>query len=75
MITGGGRIESQTEFEAVVATGTDVNHTLHAILSLATCFLWALPWAVIAATGGVKRRLVAVDEFGDALVQRITTKR
>jgi hypothetical protein len=75
MVTAGGRIESQADFEAVIATGNDVNHTLHAILTLATCFMWGLPWAVIAATGGVKRQLVTIDEFGDVLVQRIETRR
>ena len=30
---------------------------------------------VISATGGVKRRLVTVDDFGDVLVQKISTKR
>ena len=75
MVTAGGRIESQADFEAVIATGKDVNHTLHAILTLATCLVWGLPWAVIAATGGVKRQLVTVDEFRDVLVQRIETKR
>jgi hypothetical protein len=75
MVTAGGRIESQADFEAVIATGKDVNHTLHAILTLATCLMWGLPWAVIAATGGVKRQLVTVDEFGDVLVQRIETRR
>jgi hypothetical protein len=75
MVTAGGRIESQADFEAVIATGKDINHTLHAILTLATCLMWGLPWAVIAATGGVKRQLVTVDEFGDVLVQRIETRR
>jgi cytochrome c-type biogenesis protein CcmH/NrfF len=75
MVTAGGRIESQSDFEAVIATGNDVNHTLHAILTVATCLLWGIPWAVVAATGGVKRQLVTVDEFGDILVQRIETKR
>ena len=75
MVTSGGRIESQADFEAVIATGKDVNHTLHAILTIATCLVWGLPWAVIAATGGVKRQLVTVDESGDVLVQRIDTKR
>jgi hypothetical protein len=75
MVTAGGRIESQADFEAVIATGKDVNHMLHAILTLSTCLMWGLPWAVIAATGGVKRQLVTVDEFGDVLVQRIETKR
>ena len=75
MVTAGGRIESQSDFEAVIAIGKDVNHTLHAILTLATCLIWGIPWAVIAATGGVRRQLVTVDEFGDVLVQRIETKR
>jgi len=74
MVTAGGRIESQADFEAVIATGKDVNHTLHAILTVFTCLIWGLVWAVITATGGVKRQLVTVDEYGDVLVQKIQTK-
>lgn len=74
LVTQGGRVESQNEFDAVVATGKEVNHVLHAILTLVTCLLWGLVWIVIAFTGGVKRKLVSVDEFGYVTVQKIETR-
>jgi hypothetical protein len=42
-----------------------VNHVLHAILTIFTCFLWGIVWLIVAA-GETKdvRRLVTVDESG-----------
>ena len=48
-----------------------VNHTLHAILTIFTCLLWGIVWAIIAATGGEKRQMVVVDEFGNVLWQKL----
>ncbi|MGX6446846.1 hypothetical protein ACVU7I_02080 [Patulibacter sp. S7RM1-6] len=73
LVTQGARIESQNEFEAVVAVGQPVNHTLHAIITLFTCGLWGLVWIVLGITGGVKRQMVTVDEYGYVSVQKITT--
>ena len=73
-VTSGGRIESQGDFDAVVATGKDVNHTVHLIATIFTCGIWGLVWLVIALTGGVKRKMVSVDEYGQLLVQSINTK-
>lgn len=36
----GLRIESQSDFQAVLVEGKPVNHTLHAILTIFTCLLW-----------------------------------
>ena len=73
-VTQGGRVESQGDFEAVVATGSELNHTVHLIATLATCGFWGIVWLAMAMTGGVKRKMVVVDEFGNVLVQKINTK-
>jgi len=67
----GLRIESQSDFQAVLVEGKPVNHVLHAILTIFTCLLWGIVWAVIAATGGEKRQMVVVDEFGNVLWQNL----
>jgi hypothetical protein len=67
----GLRIESQTDFQAVLVEGKPVNHTLHAILTIFTCLLWGIVWAIIAATGGESRQMVVVDEFGNVLWQKL----
>ena len=63
--TRGLRVESSTEYQAVLLEGKKINHTLHAILTIFTCLLWGIVWAVIAATGGEKRHQLVVDEFGN----------
>ena len=67
----GLRIESQSDFQAVLVEGQPVNHTLHAILTIFTCLLWGIVWAIIAATGGEKRQMVVVDEFGNVIWQKL----
>jgi hypothetical protein len=67
----GLRIESQSEFQAILVKGQPVNNTLHAILTVFTCLLWGIVWAVIAATGGEKREMIVVDEFGNVQYQRL----
>lgn len=59
------RVESQSGFQAVLIEGKPVNHTLHAILTIFTCLMWGIVWAVIAGTGGEKRHQLLVDDFGN----------
>lgn len=70
-VARGLRIESQSEFQAVLVKGKPINHTLHAILTIFTCLLWGIVWAVIAATGGEKREMIVVDEFGNVQHQNL----
>ncbi len=51
--------------------GKPINNTLHAILTVFTCLLWGIVWAVIAATGGEKRELLLVDEYGNVQIQHL----
>ncbi len=69
--TRGRRVESQMDFQAVLIEGKPVNHTLHAILTIFTCLVWGIVWAVLAATGGEKRELLVVDEYGNVQIQKM----
>lgn len=40
----GCRIESQSDFQAVVVKGSKPNHLLHLILTLVTLGAWAFVW-------------------------------
>jgi len=70
-IATGARVESQSDFQAVVLKGKPVNHTLHLILTLVTLTLWAPVWIGVAVFGGEKRSMVAVDEYGNAAVSKV----
>jgi hypothetical protein len=68
-IAAGGRVQSQSSYNAVIVTGQRINHGLHLILTLLTAGLWAIVWIIVAATGGEKRRMITVDEFGNVATQ------
>jgi len=63
----GWRIENRSDFQATIAKGEPVNHLLHALVTFLTV-VWIIPWMVMAMTGGVKRKMLSVDEYGDLLV-------
>lgn len=70
-IASGARVESQSDFQAVVVKGKSVNHVLHLILTLVTVGLWGIVWIAMAVAGGEKRSMVTVDEYGNAAVQKV----
>lgn len=62
---GGWNVESRTDYQAVISKGHRPNHILHLILTLLTAGLWGLfVWLPLCVFGGVKRKTLAVDEFG-----------
>jgi hypothetical protein len=67
----GLRVESQSDFQAVMVEGQPVNHVLHAIVTLFSCGLWGIVWIILAITGGEKREMVVVDEFGNVQLQKL----
>ena len=70
-MAGGARVESQSDYQAVLVKGKPVNHVLHLILTLVTCGLWGIVWIVMAIVGGEKRSMASVDDFGNVHVQRM----
>ena len=61
----GYRVESQTDFQAVVVKGRRPNHLLHLILSILTAGIWfVFVWLPLMIFGGERRRVLTVDVSG-----------
>jgi hypothetical protein len=70
VVANNARVESQSDYQAVLVTGHPVNHILHLLLTLfCTCGLWVFVWLFLVLTGGVKRQLIFVDEWGYTRIQ------
>ena len=70
-VAQGRRVESQTDFQAILVHGHRPNHLLHLIVTLCTLGLWGLVWLGIAVLGGEKRETVQIDEWGNIQIQRL----
>lgn len=58
------RIESQSEFQAVLVFGRRPNHLLHFFIGVFTFGLWWLVWLLLAIANRETRRIISVDEAG-----------
>ena len=67
----GRRVETQNDFQAVLVHGQRVNHLLHLFIAVFTCGLWGVIWLLLVLTGGEKRELVRVDEWGNVSLSRL----
>lgn len=63
-IREGWRVESRSNFQAVMVSGRRVNHLLHFVISLATAGIWIFVWILLALAGGENRELLLVDAYG-----------
>ena len=70
-IATGGRVQSQSDYQAVVIHGQPVNHVLHLVLTVFTATLWAPVWVCLAIFGGEKRAMITVDEYGNVAIQKV----
>lgn len=61
----GYRVETVDGPRAIVLTGEPVNHVLHVLLTMVTCGLWLPVWLLLVALGGVTRRQIFIDEYGN----------
>ncbi|RVW02305.1 hypothetical protein [Rhodococcus spongiicola] len=71
-VARGARVESQTDTNAIVVTGSKPNHVLHAIITLFTCGFWGLVWIVLAIMLREHRIALTVDPYGHVLRQELT---
>jgi hypothetical protein len=71
IIEGGSRVESQSDFQAVLVRGHRPNQVLHLLLSLITLGLWIPVWIGVAVFGGEKRALLTVDEYGNTQLRQL----
>lgn len=70
-VANGARVESQSDYQAVLVHGHRLNNTLHLILTIVTFGLWGIVWLLVAIFGGEKREVASVDEWGNASIQRL----
>ncbi len=72
-VAAGGRIESQTDYAAIVRYDKPVNNVLHLILTLVTAGLWAIVWVIVAIIAAAGRKTVSltVDEYGQVLREQM----
>jgi hypothetical protein len=66
----GWRIETRSDYQAMIARGHKVNHILHLLLSIITLGLWLIVWILLGVFGGEKRAMVTVNEQGNVQEQR-----
>lgn len=67
--SGNWRVESQSDYQAVLAKGGSTNHVLHLILSLITLGLWLFVWPFVWLLNQRKTLILSVDEYGNVLRQ------
>jgi hypothetical protein len=70
-VATGGRVQSQSDYQAVVVHGQPVNNVLHLILTIFTATLWAPVWVCLAIFGGETRAMITVDEYGNVAIQKV----
>lgn len=71
LIAQGRRVESQSDYQAVLVHGHRTNHLLHFFIGFVTLGLWWIVWLGLAIFGGEKREMVTVDEWGNSSVQKL----
>lgn len=69
-VMGGGRVESQSDTMAVIVKGRRVNHLLHFFICFPTLGFWLIIWLFLIITGGEKRQMITVDDYGNVLSQK-----
>ena len=70
-LASGRRVESQSEFQAVLIHGHAVNHILHLFISIITAGIWIIVWIALVIFGGERREIVEVDEWGNSSVSKL----
>lgn len=58
----GWQIESRTDNLASLRRGKPINHVLHLILTLLTCFAWALVWIGLVIFAGEKHKTISTQD-------------
>lgn len=64
-IIAGGRVQTQSETNAVLVFGRPVNHLLHAVIGFFTWGLWWIVWFLFVLTRGERLRMIEVDSLGN----------
>ena len=69
--SGHWRVESQSDYNAIVVKGSRPNHILHLILSIVTFGIWLIVWLIVALVLKEKRYLLTVDAYGNTTTRKL----
>ena len=69
--SGRWRVESQSDYNAIVVKGSRPNHILHLILSIVTFGIWLIVWLIVALVLKEKRYLLTVDAYGNTTTRKL----
>ncbi|WP_454165240.1 hypothetical protein [Gordonia iterans] len=69
MANGSWRMESQSDYQAILVKGGRTNHLLHLILTFLTAFLWLFVWIPIVIANRRRTLILTVDDYGNILRQ------
>lgn len=61
----GWRVESQSDYQAVLVKGKPTNHLLHLVLTFLTFGLWLFVWPVVVLINREQRKVLTVDDYGN----------
>ena len=67
----GMRVETQSDYQAVLVKGRPINHVLHLILTLVTVGFWGVVWVILFFMGGERREIINIDEWGNPQISRL----
>jgi len=70
-VAGGWRVESQSDVQAVLVSGKEINHLLHLIITVVTVCIpvWAFVWLALWIINKPKRLVIQIDDYGNVLRQ------
>lgn len=69
-VSRGWRLDTQTDFAAVLSSGKRLNHILHLLLSIVTFGIWIIFWIVMGITNKIATVTISVDKFGNTSINR-----
>ena len=68
-VSRGWRVESQSQVQAILVKGKNINHTLQIFLSVITLGGWLLVYIPIFIINRRQTRIVRIDDFGNTLFE------
>jgi hypothetical protein len=71
LLAQGRRVESQSDYQAVLVRGKRTSHGLHLFLTIVTAGLWAFVWIPMVFINRDRREIVNVDEWGNVSVAKV----
>lgn len=69
-VSRGWRLDTQTDFAAVLSYGKRLNHILHLLLSIVTFGIWIIFWIVMGLTHKIATVTISIDKFGNTSISR-----